>query len=1646
MPPKRTMRQLHESCKGGEAPQTVKDIAVKEPTSVPINSGRGKRKVSNSLLEANAQSPDNEVKLVVEEKPSVEFSYKRMLRSSSVKDTNIDICSSVLQPKKRRSYSIKSKNLDFVKEGSLPSESLTSSNQEAEDKAKMPPLKEDGFGSSMKKERFEYTEVTLTTNSLTKRRQRYCPPSCTVTADTSLTNLDKESLSKDKTVCDKSSVDTTNVTEQCYSALEKIDSYDLSLKTNTELEPACFFVKDSVRKNMSDQNIATVGLKEDSGSRLHQSGATDEKYVSELTTSNNSRTRDLVHNIERMCSKNKTDCLMFELEEDFKPDYDEDDKPVVSGKVSKPIKDCEDFQNSNSPYRTIDSSKCSINLPSPSLHDFYTSGLNLSSSETVYVKVFDEQMKSPTTVKPHPDNALPSTVESTTVEIENITGADVSHIMPCHLLESQLSTTKISGIHAIRKYKSGSDSQISRLLVKKSQDAGEKVSHGEDLKAVQAQTSPGMSVVCDSSKFNLAEIAVESELSEKHGLNIGVNDALKRNIKNLDIKSEKQSTSEREVTQLLTDNLLTGQTREAQIFQELPVPQAKEESVEIPFSSVACGYRKIGDKALLRSKSAVCPTLTVTETTLQRALQPTTSVNAEVSRPRIRLKRPWKVNAVQSSVISNEVLDQSATVSTSEPTLVEAVSLVENNSESVEAVSTIQNSPVLSVASVNLNPIEDMVAEVLEGDASPSEDSCYEDLRSSISVASGAGTDLSLSSLVQPQSDQQCKVLSTMSESTCSNSTATVSSSNVKKVAEGVSRKELNTSRDSEESDFRTSDLVELVVDDYANEFDDDICLPYESSTCIEESPASESHVTSAVAEANTGSNDGEPKVAVQRPKQGQRLCSQKHGNQSHTQVPSSGEVWLPAAFKSQSSNIGGGAGRGAKAGRVDNEDKSLKKGRLANRSVRQTGSSTVVSLLDIKLKNIPKSRPSGLSAPQCNANKNLRFSKPFDSGASDKRNFHMIKDFAEKKDWKSLAVLLLSTNLRRFDILSFATCLINCNIDIAQCFEKLMINLLASTLPDIQLNKKDIIGAIGINFIEKCLASGKLETAFEVLNKMLERKIHFYLLSSHSDSAGSGSIVQTAVNVFLSLKRYDMVSCLLTEFNYFRCHSEIKRGNVAMAIERKYCCLNAVLVEVHRHLTIVDTVTIDKAKVSLSKTGIAALTEILEDWDNDVKLQPRITQLMELSSVLDLLVSGCICQGYSSGLIHLSVLQERYPHYLDWKTPTIHAVLEFFLRQNMVNVLLSDEQPTSFAKLAVERNLITFSEYIPYSEGILTLSPKLSSPEMKLIICAYMKSILIKARGYDLSAIQWGIHLEDSAQLARSTFSIASSMATLQNVLSSMKPPLRWRSLSPSRLCFDSCSVADMSNILSNFGVVLKPGDIDMRQLVWSRGQSIAEPEAGPSNLFSLSSMASKHRYMPNSSIMSRSVESGLPNIKSDSYVHQEYSQEVLSGTLESASKSSQSCTITNMKSEGASERSRNPLHGALYQTPQSSPQASITPGRKVLLKTPETIEESPQLLKADIPMEKKSSYLNVSFPPIPRSYGPSSFSVDIRPSLSVAPSNQRMHMNTLTVGKTRPYRFESSPSSLRMNVSAFNEQHSCDLRNKNLRQSIPRKGQSFR
>lgn len=69
----------------------------------------------------------------------------------------------------------------------------------------------------------------------------------------------------------------------------------------------------------------------------------------------------------------------------------------------------------------------------------------------------------------------------------------------------------------------------------------------------------------------------------------------------------------------------------------------------------------------------------------------------------------------------------------------------------------------------------------------------------------------------------------------------------------------------------------------------------------------------------------------------------------------------------------------------------------------------------------------------------------------------------------------------------------------------------------DIQWNKKkEIIGAIGINFVEKCMASGKLETAFEVLNKMLERKIHFYLLSSHSDSAGSGSIVQTAVNVSL--------------------------------------------------------------------------------------------------------------------------------------------------------------------------------------------------------------------------------------------------------------------------------------------------------------------------------------------------------------------------------------------------------------------------------------------------------------------------------------------------------------------------------------------------
>lgn len=77
------------------------------------------------------------------------------------------------------------------------------------------------------------------------------------------------------------------------------------------------------------------------------------------------------------------------------------------------------------------------------------------------------------------------------------------------------------------------------------------------------------------------------------------------------------------------------------------------------------------------------------------------------------------------------------------------------------------------------------------------------------------------------------------------------------------------------------------------------------------------------------------------------------------------------------------------------------------------------------------------------------------------------------------------------------------------------------------------------------------------------------------------------------------MVACMLTQFNFFRCHSEMKRENVAMAIERKYCCLNAVLVEMHRHLTIIDTVTIDNAKVSLCKTGIAALTEILDDWGN---------------------------------------------------------------------------------------------------------------------------------------------------------------------------------------------------------------------------------------------------------------------------------------------------------------------------------------------------------------------------------------------------------------------------------------------------------------
>lgn len=40
------------------------DIAVKEPVNVPIKSGRGKGKVSNSLLEANAQSPGFEIVMI----------------------------------------------------------------------------------------------------------------------------------------------------------------------------------------------------------------------------------------------------------------------------------------------------------------------------------------------------------------------------------------------------------------------------------------------------------------------------------------------------------------------------------------------------------------------------------------------------------------------------------------------------------------------------------------------------------------------------------------------------------------------------------------------------------------------------------------------------------------------------------------------------------------------------------------------------------------------------------------------------------------------------------------------------------------------------------------------------------------------------------------------------------------------------------------------------------------------------------------------------------------------------------------------------------------------------------------------------------------------------------------------------------------------------------------------------------------------------------------------------------------------------------------------------------------------------------------------------------------------------------------------
>lgn len=352
---------------------------------------------------------------------------------------------------------------------------------------------------------------------------------------------------------------------------------------------------------------------------------------------------------------------------------------------------------------------------------------------------------------------------------------------------------------------------------------------------------------------------------------------------------------------------------------------------------------------------------------------------------------------------------------------------------------------------------------------------------------------------------------------------------------------------------------------------------------------------------------------------------------------------------------------------------------------------------------------------------------------------------------------------------------------------------------------------------------------------------------------------------------------------------------------------------------------------------------------------------------MFEFLIQGCIVHKCSDGLILLSQLQECHPEYLEWRTSTLHTVILFFLKLGMVRVLLSDELPLNLIRTATERQLIPkLPEYISPKSNVLVVWPSLSDLEMRLVILMYLKSILLRVPDLSVSSVPWSIQMVNKDPVFNMKSSHMESMSSLQSLLHrDINPSLKCSKLSPMLLRIDYCPVSLIRKILSDASVDFKSscsasqvppsfllsgeepirtGDVDLRQLPWNRQHSVAESRVGFSSLPTTQLKTSAETLKPSSHF-------SLPQNRFRKFSDDKQSHASPSSSAP-VSSSSAKIAYRNLNSTPAKKIPK--LDSFVLSVPEIAREgfsSSITGSstRKVLLKTPKSVEESPTLLLAD-------------------------------------------------------------------------------------------------